>query len=148
MLTGFSAGRWQMMPKPGVIALLVLVCMPLLVVGCATEQAGKPVGEIVTDTPAGAIRGQNMGDVAVYRGIPYALPPEGARRWTPPRAVPDWEGERDALAFGPACPQPASLPGNIYATELGAVDDEAIWQYDSQALAFLCADHVPIEMRN
>ncbi|KCZ86200.1 carboxylesterase type B [Hyphomonas adhaerens MHS-3] len=126
MLTGFSAGRWQMMPKPGVIALLVLVCMPLLVVGCATEQAGKPVGEIVTDTPAGAIRGQNMGDVAVYRGIPYALPPEGARRWMPPQAVPDWEGERDALAFGPACPQPASLPGNIYATELGAVDEDCL----------------------
>ncbi|WP_375209405.1 carboxylesterase/lipase family protein [Hyphomonas jannaschiana] len=126
MLTGFPAGRWQMMPKAGVFALLILVCMPLLVAGCATEQAGKPVGEIVTDTPAGMVRGRVMGDVAVYRGIPYALPPTGARRWAPPQAVPDWEGERSALAFGPACPQPASLPGNIYATELGATDEDCL----------------------
>ncbi|WP_290931834.1 carboxylesterase family protein [Hyphomonas sp.] len=126
MLTGFPAGTWQMMPKSGVFALLLVVCMPLLAMGCATEQAGKPVGEIVTDTPAGVVRGRVVGDVAVYRGIPYALPPTGARRWAPPQAVPDWEGERNALAFGPACPQPASLPGNIYATELGAVDEDCL----------------------
>jgi len=126
MLTGFPAGRWRMMPTSGVFALLLVVCMPLLAVGCATEQAGKPVGEIVTDTPTGVVRGRVMGDVAVYRGIPYALPPTGARRWAPPQAVPDWEGERDALAFGPACPQPASLPGNIYATELGTTDEDCL----------------------
>ena len=127
MLTGFSAGRWQVMPKRGVVALLVLMCTPFLVTGCATEQAGKPVGEVVTEAPVGAIRGKTMGDVSVYRGIPYALPPTGAGRWAPPKAVPDWEGEREALAFGPACPQPdAALPGNIYATELGATDEDCL----------------------
>lgn len=126
MLTGLSAGRWRGMPKNGVFALLALMCTSLLPVGCATQPAGRPDGEIVTETPAGAIRGKNMGDVAVYRGISYALPPTGERRWAPPQPVPDWSGELDALAFGPACPQPASLPGSIYATDLGPVDEDCL----------------------
>jgi len=44
-------------------------------------------------------------DLAVFRGIPYAEPPLGPRRWQPPGPVRPWAGTRAAVAFGPAAPQ-------------------------------------------
>lgn len=48
--------------------------------------------------------------VHVWRGIPFAEPPVGPLRWRAPRPPEPWEGVREALAFGPACPQIA-IPG-------------------------------------
>jgi para-nitrobenzyl esterase len=84
------------------------------------------VDSVVADTPAGSLLGANEDGIDVYRGIPYALAPTGERRWAPPAAVPDWEGQREAQAFGPACPQPESRAQSIYATELGAVSEDCL----------------------
>lgn len=65
----------------------------------------------IVDAPAGILEGRADGALNVFRGIPYALTP---RRWTPPVAVPRWEGVRCAAEFGPACVQPHSRPGSIY----------------------------------
>jgi len=65
----------------------------------------------VVNAPAGAVEGRGEGGLNVFRGIPYALPPE---RWKPPVAMPRWEGVRQAAEFGPACVQPHSKPGSIY----------------------------------
>ena len=57
---------------------------------------------------AGAIRGLVVGDkkdVHVYKGIPYAAPPVGERRWKAPEPVGAWQGVRDCFEFGAACPQ-------------------------------------------
>jgi para-nitrobenzyl esterase len=60
-------------------------------------------------TVAGAVAGaeERHGGVAlnVFRGIPYAQPPVGPRRFEPPEPVERWIGLRDALTFGPAAPQ-------------------------------------------
>lgn len=45
-------------------------------------------------------------DVSIFRNVPFAAPPIGARRWRPPVPVPDWQGVRDATAYSPACLQP------------------------------------------
>jgi para-nitrobenzyl esterase len=42
---------------------------------------------------------------AVFKGIPFAQPPEGELRWRPPAAVKPWTGVRDATAFGSPCAQ-------------------------------------------
>ena len=71
----------------------------------------------VVHAPAGSVRGAQQGDLHVYKGLPYALPPVGSRRWKPPQPMPMWKRERDATQFGPACYQPKSGPGNIYADD-------------------------------
>jgi para-nitrobenzyl esterase len=53
----------------------------------------------------GLLRGSREGDVLVFRDIPFAAPPVGDLRWSPPEPPPAWTGVRDAFAFGPPCPQ-------------------------------------------
>lgn len=106
-------------------AVLGLIAALLLPTGCATgvEKSG---GGAVVNAPAGMLRGTEEKGVSVYRGIPYALPPTGARRWNPPQAFPDWEGERAAASFGAACPQPESRFGSIYSGTLNSIDEDCL----------------------
>ena len=64
-------------------------------------------GEGIVCAPAGGVRGVVEGVVISYRGIPYAQPPTGVRRWRPPLPMEPWSGVREALRFGPMCPQVA-----------------------------------------
>lgn len=57
-------------------------------------------------TAAGQVRGLLLdGGVTVFRGIPYAAPPTGPRRFRPPAPPAPWTGTRDATAFGPTAPK-------------------------------------------
>lgn len=86
-----------------------------LAAACSLLLVGTPaLADPVVNTPAGAMRGSARDGVRVFKGIPFAMAPVGAKRWTPPVAVPDWSGTRDATKFGPACIQPQSRPGSIY----------------------------------
>jgi para-nitrobenzyl esterase len=48
----------------------------------------------------GLLRGVTKGGIDSWRGIPYAAPPVGARRFLRPGAVLPWAGERDSARFG------------------------------------------------
>jgi para-nitrobenzyl esterase len=57
---------------------------------------------------AGTLRGQVQADGSVlFRAIPFAAPPTGARRWRPPQPPARWHGVRDASQQAPNCAQPA-----------------------------------------
>jgi para-nitrobenzyl esterase len=43
--------------------------------------------------------------VRSFKGIPFAEPPVGELRWKPPQPVKNWQGVRQADAFGPRCMQ-------------------------------------------
>ena len=65
----------------------------------------------VVQIDAGRLRGawKSKGGVAVFRGVPYAAPPVGARRWKAPEPVVAWDGIRSATKDGPIALQRATL---------------------------------------
>lgn len=58
--------------------------------------------EPVVTTTCGKLRGREENGLRVFRGIPFAAPPVGVRRWQPPAPAPSWAGVRDAFAPGAA----------------------------------------------
>jgi len=68
-------------------------------------RATNPARSVKTD--AGLVSGATLAgsQVRVYKGIPYAAPPVGDLRWRAPQPVAPWKGVRQAVEFGPACPQ-------------------------------------------
>ncbi|GAA3933719.1 carboxylesterase/lipase family protein [Luteimonas lutimaris] len=100
---------WSGISVPGMLFALLLAGLPT----AATARQAP-----VVEAPAGTMSGEMLdGDIRAFRGIPYARPPVGRLRWKPPVAAARWDGVRDATRFGPACHQPPSRPGSIYAPD-------------------------------
>ncbi|MFD2329239.1 carboxylesterase/lipase family protein [Cohnella sp. GCM10020058] len=57
-------------------------------------------------TSSGWLEGQAENGARSWKGIPYARPPAGERRFAAPERAAAWEGVRPAKAFGPPCLQP------------------------------------------
>jgi para-nitrobenzyl esterase len=56
-------------------------------------------------TRYGQVEGTESNGIAAFKGIPYAAPPVGARRWAPPERPEPWSGLRAAKAFSAVAPQ-------------------------------------------
>jgi para-nitrobenzyl esterase len=56
----------------------------------------------------GKLRGNRQNGIDVFRGVPFAAPPIGNKRFKPPDRVEPWSGVRDATKPGPVCPQAPS----------------------------------------
>lgn len=59
----------------------------------------------VVATKQGKVVGEQKLGCHQFRGIPFAAPPVGELRWTPPQPAAAWDGERDCLEYSPVCPQ-------------------------------------------
>ena len=59
---------------------------------------------------SGSVRGSRTESIVAFKGIPYAQPPVGARRFAPPKPPKPWDGVRDATAYGPTAPKAPALP--------------------------------------
>ncbi len=82
-----------------------------------TDASGT--SEVVTG--AGRLVGTVRGGVHAFRGVPYAAPPVGRRRFRRPRRPEPWTGRRDASVAVPALPQPPrTLPGLDHRPILGS----------------------------
>lgn len=83
-------------------------------------------GAALVEAPAGAVRGEALGAVHAFRGIPYAQPPLGPLRWKPPAPMAPWTRVREARDFGPACLQIAMPAGSIYGLELAGYSEDCL----------------------
>lgn len=81
----------------------------------------------VVDTPSGRLLGEKAGGLTIFRGVRYALPPLGDRRFRAPVAPHPWDGIREAREFGPVPHQFRISKGLLIpesAIELNAGEDE------------------------
>lgn len=65
---------------------------------------------VIVETSAGKVEGLEQDRLKVFKGIPYAAPPIGDRRWLPPQPLEAWTGVRQAQSFGKVAPQNPSAP--------------------------------------
>lgn len=63
----------------------------------------------VANTRSGKIAGTVKDNISIFKGIPYAAPPVGSRRWRAPEPADSWRDVKQTVAFAPACPQLSSL---------------------------------------
>ncbi|MFE4710998.1 carboxylesterase/lipase family protein [Paenibacillus sp. NPDC056722] len=71
----------------------------------------------VAVTNYGRIRGQQSGDVSVWRGVPYGAPPVGKLRFRAPEPPESWTGIREGATFGPVSHQPPDTRGTRFGGE-------------------------------
>jgi len=77
----------------------------VLVAAAALALAGSAQAGDTAKVAQGQLKGAVTGQVASFKGIPFAAPPVGDLRWRPPQPPAAWTGVRDATAFGPVCMQ-------------------------------------------
>ncbi len=103
-------------------------CALLLTVNAVSAQSSLPAAPRVTigtGTLAGAWV-DSTAKVAAFKGIPYALPPVGPLRWRAPAAAATWSSERDATAYGSACPQEDLLKA-LFGVDLGPQSEDCLF---------------------
>src|SRR5690242_3481977 len=83
--------------------------------------------DVLAETRRGRVRGLAEGGLAVFRGIPYARPPIGPRRFGPPEPAESWTGTHDATLFGPSAPQNGALIGPIMSLGIGRTDEDCLY---------------------
>lgn len=79
-----------------------------------TPAPPAPPAPEVRQLVQGSVRGVNAANVNgtyFWKGIPYAQPPVGERRWKAPAPPLAWTGTRDASRFGAACLQNGRIYG-------------------------------------
>ena len=85
--------------------MLLLLIMSIGLSACSTFALQPSV-----TVESGTLAGHQIGDLYVFKGIPFAAAPQGELRWRTPQPPPAWSGVRLADEFGAICPQ-ASSPG-------------------------------------
>jgi para-nitrobenzyl esterase len=82
----------------------------------------------VVDTTSGPVRGTTEGSLSVFRGIRYAAPIIGLRRWSAPEPPQAWTEPFDATSFGPAALQPTGGPmeGLVPGMGVGAIGPDCL----------------------
>jgi para-nitrobenzyl esterase len=94
-----------------------------------THSSGVTAAVAVTSTvtlASGSLAGneRDAGGILSFKGIPYAAPPVGERRWQAPAPAAAWSGVRDARTFGSKCWAAAPYGGPV---ETAGVSEDCLF---------------------
>ena len=115
-----------------------------------TVKTGEPVrrpepvvssdGETVAQTASGKVRGYRRNGVYAFKGIPYGAPTSGERRFMAPEKPAAWQGIRNALQYGPICPNRDFQHDWKDGNNLATVDEDAYLLHRGASPAVLGED--------
>lgn len=77
------------------------------------------------ETDRGMVRGEHRRGAYRFKGIPYAAPPVGERRFAPPAPGESWSGIRRAVGSHPVAPQPPDMVSQLLGAGDGPPQSEA-----------------------
>ncbi len=111
------------------VAKIFCVAALASLAGTTPPSAATPQDLVTTEsgTVLGTLNAHHT--VRMFKGIPFAAPPVGERRWTPPQPPLSWQGIRHADKFGSPCLQ-TDVFGDIYFRDSQPSEDclsLAIW---------------------
>ncbi|KAJ5094082.1 Carboxylesterase [Penicillium angulare] len=110
-----------------VYPLLIGTFVALGAQGAPSSTTGSDKNPIIR-TSYGRLQGnisEYRDNVYAFKGIPFASPPTGEARWTPPTKPDSWDGIRKATVPGPQCPQPL-------------IDGKGLWTTGSEVMSEDC----------
>lgn len=99
---------------PGGWSLSFWMLAALLTAAPAAAREAASLADPVVRTMQGRLVGMTEGGVSVFKGVPYATPPVGERRWRPPEPPAEWRGRRFAMSFSPQCTQLPYPEGSFF----------------------------------
>lgn len=67
------------------------------------------MSNLIVETRYGKVQGSSQSAISVWKGIPFAQPPAGQRRFCAPQPPESWTGVRETIAFSPMAPQVAAV---------------------------------------
>lgn len=117
-----------------IVALATAAAAPVTHRQAGAESSPRPRvvfsdNDTVVETAGGRIRGYSEAGVHTFKGIPYASPPTGELRFMPPVPPRPWANVRNAVRYGPACPQPT-----------GRIDDVSQFFYEYVERSYIDED--------
>jgi para-nitrobenzyl esterase len=85
------------------------------------------VNPVIIDAPCGKLQGLSKAGLNAFKGVPFAKPPVGPRRWAPPSKLQTWSGIHEAFQVGPAALQGTSLLDQIIPEQVGAQSEDCLY---------------------
>ncbi len=121
--------------KPWNWACSILLCITIAACGDSgaptdTNQAPEPAAQNDVQLAQGWVRGIASPfdpDITVFRGLPYAAPPVGDRRWQPPAPATPWQGILQADTFGASCYQAQHTSSFVWRREAFTVSEDCLY---------------------
>ena len=83
-----------------------LVRSGMAAVGLRFAARAQGTAAVTVHTASGTLRGESVGGINIFRGVPFAQPPVGPLRFRATQPMPPWSGVREATAFSAAPIQP------------------------------------------
>jgi para-nitrobenzyl esterase len=102
----------------------------LLVASLAALAPALLAAPVIIETPQGKLQGQGSEtnpEISAFKGIPFALPPTGDRRWKPAEPAPKWQGVRLAEQYGPNCVQMPYPEGSFFSRPAFPTSEDCLY---------------------